>query len=350
VTEDRPSKKLEPQPKSELDGRAIWSAWERSIRYTRRLPAWALSFLLHLALCVVLLLFVRVAQRGGAMEPARGASIILTRDVDGEAQYFSDADSESDSAATGEASQNVEGALPDAQQMPLDLTGMLPAERQEVAGEQMGNSLPSANQLAGGAPAPRGQIGGNEARTSIFGAEGTGNKFVYVFDRSSSMAAYQGRPLAAAKRELIASLHDLDKMQQFQILFYNDSQYPTVFNPLHPQPPRMLFGNEQTRRLAQGFVEGVVANGGTQHMAALKFALGMNPDVIFFLTDAAEPQLTVAELDEIRRQNARVGATIIAIEFGSGPQQSSLSFLKRLARQNGGQYVYVDVTRLPSAR
>ena len=74
----------------------------------------------------------------------------------------------------------------------------------------------------------------------------------------------------------------------------------------------------------------------------------MKPDVIFFLTDAAEPQLSSSQLEKIRQKNNRVGATIHAIEFGAGPNQGGVNFLMRLAGQNGGSHVYVDVTGLPS--
>lgn len=78
----------------------------------------------------------------------------------------------------------------------------------------------------------------------------------------------------------------------------------------------------------------------------LVLALGMSPDVIFFLTDAAEPQLTPSELAEIRRRN-RSEATINSIEFGSGPRPRGENFLMRLARENHGKHVYVDVSELP---
>jgi hypothetical protein len=50
--------------------------------------------------------------------------------------------------------------------------------------------------------------------TQFFGLSGKGSRFVYVFDRSLSM---QGQPLAAAKRELLASLSHLERVHQFQI-------------------------------------------------------------------------------------------------------------------------------------
>jgi hypothetical protein len=172
-----------------------------------------------------------------------------------------------------------------------------------------------------------------------------GTSFVYLFDRSNSMNDFEGRPLAGAKRELLASLADLERIHRFQIVFYNDR--PTVFNPDHPRNPRMLFGDAATKRRAESFVRRMEAGGGTRHLDALKLALGMRPDVIFLVTDAGEPQLSDKELEDIQRRNERVGATINAIEFGVGPDPGGANFLVRLAQQNHGQHVYVDVTRLP---
>jgi hypothetical protein len=176
----------------------------------------------------------------------------------------------------------------------------------------------------------------------VFGVTGSGNKFVYVFDRSGSMAGYGGRPLAAAKRELIGSLRQLNETCQFQIIFYNER--PKVFrSPVGT--PELAFGTPDEKDRATTFVTSISATGGTRHLDALRTALRLNPDVIFFLTDADEPRLSVNELDRVRRLNRR--AMINTIEFGYGPRQSSTNFLVQLAKQNGGQHVYVDVRQLP---
>ncbi len=302
--------------------------------------------MLHATLLVTLGFMVQVTQRGGDLEPARGGGIVLARDADGTAEYFGEEDVASSSQSqTQQQQQTSEGAIPTADDMPVDLAGSLPQPISGNMGSDVADTLPSASGFADGARPSGGRVNGNQAKTSVFGAEGVGNKFVYVFDRSASMDGYQGRPLAAAKAELSASLEDLDKIHQFQIIFYNEQ--PSVFNPNRPQPPSMLFGDTQTKRLAQNYVRGIVAAGGTKHMEALKMALGMNPDVIFFLTDADEPQLSASELEEIRQRNARVGASINTIQFGAGLDQGGNNFLVRLAKMNGGHHVYVDVTRLP---
>jgi hypothetical protein len=77
-------------------------------------------------------------------------------------------------------------------------------------------------------------------------------------------------------------------------------------------------------------------------------AIRLQPDVIFFLTDADEPRLSPRQLADIHRRAA--GIVINAIEFGFGPETTADNFIKRLARKNGGQYSYVDISRIQSGR
>jgi hypothetical protein len=142
---------------------------------------------------------------------------------------------------------------------------------------------------------------GNARETQVFGVSGRGTSFVYVFDRSLSM---KGAALAAAKRELLASIGQLEPVHQFQIVFYNE-------NPKLMQPPQLTFAGDAGRRQAESFLAGITASGGTDHMQALKLALKMNPDVIFFLTDADDPQLSENDLKEIQRRSS--GAVINAM-------------------------------------
>jgi hypothetical protein len=182
---------------------------------------------------------------------------------------------------------------------------------------------------------------GHTTTTSVFGLSGTGSKFVYVFDRSGSMANEHGCPLEAAKRQLIQSLADLAETHQFQIVFYNEQ--PRVVEMVG-RTPRLMWGNATNKQAAALFVQGIDAIGATRHWDALRLALGMRPDVIFFLTDADEPQLTDEQLARLRRLNG--GTVIHTIEFGNGPTGRRDNFLTRLARENEGQHAYVDVQLL----
>ncbi|HVT26399.1 MAG TPA: hypothetical protein VHE81_00130 [Lacipirellulaceae bacterium] len=179
------------------------------------------------------------------------------------------------------------------------------------------------------------------ARTSVFGVQGKGNKFIYVFDRSASM---EGLPLAAAKNQLLKSLQSLDSVHQFHILFFNTGiQAFDISGGGH----RIAFATDRNKRLAANFVGGITADGGTDRMLALREAINFAPDVIFFLTDADDP-MSPGELAEIARANRKVQAAICVIEFGKKPTPQPNDFLARLARESGGQYGYVDTTKLPA--
>jgi hypothetical protein len=310
----------------------------------RIVPAWLLSAGLHAALFIAAALLLRGVARMGEPEAVRPGGIVLVQPTSSETRYLSETDITTSSAGEKAATEApLSESLPRPEDLSIDLAGVLPSQAETIgAGGNLAEVLPGAGDLAPGT-GPRGAIG-SQAQTSVFGAQGIGAKFVYVFDRSGSMEGFGGRPLAAAKRELIKSLAPLDSVHEFQIIFYNES--PHVFNPNPHLAPRLTFGTERDKRLAESFVRSIVANGGTQHMKALRLALGMAPDVIFFLTDADDPQLTSQELAEIRRLN-KAGTTINTIEFGSQSAPAGVNFLMRLADENGGKHVYVDVTRLP---
>ena len=185
---------------------------------------------------------------------------------------------------------------------------------------------------------------GGKGRTSLFGIVAEGYKFVYAFDRSGSMGGSGRSSLKAVKAELIKSLKNLDSVHQFQIIFYN--QRPAVFHPTGT-PGRLSFATKRNKERVRRFIDSISAEGGTAHVEALRMAIRLQPDVIFFLTDADEPKLTPDELSKIRRTAA--GVIINTIEFGPGPQPqlkpAEESFLAQLARQNGGRYVYVDISK-----
>lgn len=178
------------------------------------------------------------------------------------------------------------------------------------------------------------------ARTSMFGVGGLGHKFVYVLDRSGSMGGAGQLALRAVKAELRKSLEKLDTVHQFQIIFYNER--PSVFNP-SGIPGRLAFADRANKDRAVRFIDSIVPDGNTRHDEAIKLAIRMRPDVIFFLTDGDEPRLARRELDQI--QGMAAGIAIHTIEFGPGPPPEEKSFLATLAKENGGQYVYVDLSK-----
>lgn len=312
------------------------------------LPPWLLSATFHLLLFIVLGLILRPVTKGVSGEEARGAGIVMVNSASSNSQYLDEAEfaEQSSSSSADSATEDSASPFPNSIESPLDTQGIFPTLDGNIgpAGSQSAQ-MPDAGQLIQGL-GNGGQLG-DQASTQVFGAMGTGSKFVYVFDRSSSMEGYGGRPMAAAQRELAASLQAIGEHHQFQIIFYNES--PSIFNSNPARPPSLLFGSEENQESAQRFILSMRGSGGTRHLEALLLALKLSPDVIFFLTDAQEPRLSKSELEMIMRRN-RSAASINTIEFGAGPQQNKNNFLAQLARQNQGQHVYVDVTKLPSTK
>jgi hypothetical protein len=172
---------------------------------------------------------------------------------------------------------------------------------------------------------------------------------IYVIDRSDSMNGYGSRPWLAAKSELAESLGRLGETQFFQLILYNEQ--PSPFRGVNAADGivQMIQGEAGAVTRAQNYLEGAEAFGGTNHYDALRMAIRMRPDVIFFLTDGHVPGLTDRELAEIRRSADQAGTTIHAIEFGTTPQPQPATFLQILANQSRGKYRYFDVTRFTQA-
>ncbi len=140
----------------------------------------------------------------------------------------------------------------------------------------------------------------------------------------------------------MASLNTLNADQQFQIIFYNEQAF--VLRLRGKPPEKFYWASDINRTLARQEVAAVQPNLGTKHMPALSAALELQPDVIYFLTDAENPALNAKQLDELSRLN-RNSTRIHAIEFGKGSKLEAQTALERLAAQNHGGYRYWDVTK-----
>ncbi|MCE2811370.1 MAG: hypothetical protein LW850_13350 [Planctomycetaceae bacterium] len=146
-----------------------------------------------------------------------------------------------------------------------------------------------------------------------------------------------------AKSELLKSIASLGDRNQFQIVFYNESP-GSLSNGT--SAGRLLAANEMNKEKASRFVKAIKPSGGTEHIPGLKMGLSFAPDVLFFLTDAAEPSLTEAQLIEIQSRAERSLTTIHTIQFNRGPAPNDGSWIRELAQRNRGTYRYIDISGL----
>jgi hypothetical protein len=196
---------------------------------------------------------------------------------------------------------------------------------------------------SGGGGGVGGGSGGGAGRgigpgTQFFGARDHAHSFTYVIDCSGSMAMHNS--LDVAKREMLSSINQLPPDANFAVIFY--SLETRVLSDPHGRKGLMAATASNKARV-RSQLETVAPLGGTDHMLALREALKLKPEVIFFLTDA--DLMSNSDVNEIL---AEAGPTRIqAVEFGLGTELGLRSPLSRLAATTGGTYLYIDVSKFP---
>jgi hypothetical protein len=180
---------------------------------------------------------------------------------------------------------------------------------------------------------------GTPGGLTLFGAQARGRTFAMVIDRSASMGDQGLGAIRAAADELAKQLESLDEKQRVQVVAY------------HAAPSQLtehwLPATEPNKQKLLTYLRGLPAFGSTNHSAALIAALKLKPEVIFLLTDGDEPGMDGGQL-RIVRELARGRTTIHTIHFGrSSDVADEHHFMRRLAADNGGSYVFVNADKLP---
>jgi hypothetical protein len=174
---------------------------------------------------------------------------------------------------------------------------------------------------------------GTVATTTFFAVPAKGRRIVYLIDHSASMGP--SGALEVAGQELLASLGRLPTGTGFQIIVYNRAA-----NLLLPRFPDWISVHADAIKQVAAAWNDLPAEGGTDHVRALKLALAQGADVIFFLTDAGD--VRADQLGEITRLNQ--GRTVIhVIQLNGGQRPHDDGPMQRLARENRGTFQSVLV-------
>lgn len=320
------------------------------------LVALVLSMLVHVALLLMWATALRWFQSSGPVgfsnEPSREVGIYVERsgnEIDSRIDGEPNDGSPTEVSVTSPASDQLAPVQATSEKPPAET--MLPSnEALPLVGS--GANVPSGavvvdprdpiKSQGGTRPAATGARGGIPGAAFMGAQDQGGMRVVFVIDASGSMTSYNA--MQVAKGALLSSLQALDDRQQFLVIFYDDRPHAIK---LHDEPkPMLVSATELNKTLARQKIAGIQPGSGTDHLPPLKMAMQMNPDVIFFLTDALDPPLWPHDLDQVKKLNGgRI--RIHSIEFGQGPELAvdQGNFLRKLASQNGGTYRYHDVTR-----
>ena len=312
----------------------------------RAIPGWIASVTLHLLLLVVCAAGLQSCRETAGEDGAgefRDVGLVIK--------------SETIASISAEAAEAAEAAA-DTSTMPDPATAPVAETRDNPAVDQLLN-LPESTgpQILGpGARSPASPLADpskllpgtavsgahplaelKPGETRFLGIRDRGTRFVYVLDRSGSMD--REHALEVAKAELVTSLQHLDETQQFQVIFYNVQHRLLTLggrDTLHR-------ATDINKTLARQQIARVTPDGGTFHYPALAKALSLEPEVIYFLTDAdSNSAIQPADMERLARRN-RGRTRIHTIKFGLGAELTTNHYVKKLALQNGGRYRYRDI-------
>jgi hypothetical protein len=171
---------------------------------------------------------------------------------------------------------------------------------------------------------------------SFFQISSRGRTVVYVIDRSASMGLNGG--LALAKRELRISIERLPPSTRFQLIAYNRFTEPVRIGG----QISLLSADWENKSRVLRTIEDLRAEGGTDHLAALKRALIYQPEDIFFFTDADD--LTDAQIQIVTNLN-RGRTAIHCLECKSYKGTGANTPLQILAAKNHGVFQAVVLHR-----
>ncbi len=243
-------------------------------------------------------------------------------------------------------------ADPAAIEEPAPVAPAAPAGLDPVAANELADLMPHSVALdLDTAPPSRAEfrVGSSGEAASFVGLTTTNaRKIVYVIDASGSMIP----TLPIVLQELARSLGALSERQSFGIIFFRRNAALVV-----PPAGRLTPATPEARRLALEWIdEHVVPSGRSNPLAALEKALGLEPDVIFLLseniTGSGEFEIDQEDLldllDRLNPVDRATGARAARINCVQFLDPDPLDTLRKIAERHGGPggYRFLDRAEL----
>jgi len=159
-----------------------------------------------------------------------------------------------------------------------------------------------------------------------------GSRFVYVLDKSGSMA---GRRLEYAKTELVRSLSSIDPEHSFYVIFYDSHAAPIPAEDY-------LRANDANRGLCAEWLGSITAGGKTRPVRAMVLALQKEPDAVFLLSDGLFDEDSVRTIRLLNGERESSGGGRARINTISFLSKKGARRLREIALGNEGQWLAVE--------
>lgn len=207
-----------------------------------------------------------------------------------------------------------------------------------------------ANRAGGGGTSLAGGGSGRAVGTAgMWGRSVTANSVVFVVDYSGSIIV----AVDDLKRELKRSIGAMRPSQNFNVvLFYSeDDQFKTDSFAPGLQP-----ADNATRQRFFEWLDRKSPIGRTDPLPAIRRALKMEPEAIFFLSDGDFEDKVVEAVLELNQSKSKICCLVfdelLLQSLGSGPPQLNVNArrMRQISEENGGWMVIVTARELRRAR
>ena len=176
-----------------------------------------------------------------------------------------------------------------------------------------------------------GSGGGGSAGPGFFGLKADAKSIVFVVDCSGSMNTRHNSEwktrFKRVKYEMLKAVTGMNAGQRFYIIFFNSKAVRMPAKGLLPATPPV-------KRDALKWMTKQLADGGTDPRSALRYALRLQPDMIYFLTDGSFSPRVRRVLLSVRQYRVSIHTFV----FGN-PKGEDV--MKQIAVQNRGKYTYI---------
>ncbi len=179
--------------------------------------------------------------------------------------------------------------------------------------------------------------GGFRELSGLFRVDPSVKSIVYVLDKSSSM---EGPPINSVKAELIHAIHALNEDQQFGVIFFNSSAWPTmarqgqIVTGLQSDGRfSLVWATNRNKKAMERWIRGVAAEGGTDPIPAMSLAIDATPEMIMLLSDG---EFAPSAVNLITRKNRDGGKTPGIIDCVGLAER--IQTLQEIAAKNNGRY------------
>ncbi len=180
--------------------------------------------------------------------------------------------------------------------------------------------------------------GGIGPKGPVFGNGGNAHQIVFLCDGTGSML----NKMATLKDELTKAVGGLKPIQSFDIVFFQDIKAPVKFaDSLAPATP-------EAKRKAAAFLDGLTAEGVTDPIPALELALKLHPQLLYFLTDAADfpdPKAVIDTINKFNKDRSIHINTILFVEDKTERDKNADSegLMSQISKENGGKFRWVEM-------